>query len=835
MKSIATRIVRLGLSIVIAVQVIWIASTAVGAESATEAPTTQTAAPTVLDMMLAERFAQLSDTLVNTATDPTHIRQAAVLSAIAHQLNPQDSRLARASAALFMQTGNIDAAVKTLEQLRVLTPDDELVAVHYIDLILYQMETAERKLQYIERVVKTKQVAEAVRSHVAVQAYDLLLDRAEDARASEMLDLALKLNPQNITALRLKLQRISVDGGDQIARLKALTDLLMAAPSDPQALVAVAQIQARAGLYGEAALMYNVALVSAEQRGTTPPIEDRLDHMSSIILAGGAGVAANYLEGAYRQGTLLDPELLMLRAMAIQELGAGVPDDLRTSSVEQARRAQIGRVAYISRMIRNPSANEPLPTTLPTDTLPDVVEDALALMKDGNPDLRAAYTGSIKALLEFEMVVGNPGQPIPEMNLLVKALKILVGETDPLYARFEGMRLLQAGLIDEARPKLEAAGETDRFARAELLKISQATSKPTGLQELFEQQPDGLDAAMFFHHYRDNNVKPAELPLAKEVGPITEPVTAFVNKCFSEPRKIYSVRARPVVVSHDFGQPMFAEVTITNISPEPVVIGNGGLIAPTIAFDASVRGVQQKLPRVASMKITGRIRLAPRDSIKQIVRLDGGMLASLLRQIPTFSLGITVLGYTNPLIAPGKTETISGIGGFPIQVGSIIERRPTQIENPKLREALGQALTSGPPEQRLVIYELLSSVLPQLARSDKPNVQEIYNNYRSMVMDAMKGETIPGLRGFAIALQAVINADVDKVADYVSAMLDQPNELDQALAIVLANDLDKEKRKLFATRIKNEAASPLIAEMADALAEMPDRPTTQPTTQPANP
>ena len=157
-----------------------------------------------------------------------------------------------------------------------------------------------------------------------------------------------------------------------IALIRVPSALLMAAPSDPQTLVGLAQIFTHSGMYQEAALAYNIAIVSAQQAGVQAPIEDRIDHVAAIILAGAPDAAANYLEGAYRQAMLLDPELLTLRAVSIQQL-TGVPEDLQLSSVDQARSAQIGRIAYISRMIRNPELNEPLPTTLPTDSLHNVL------------------------------------------------------------------------------------------------------------------------------------------------------------------------------------------------------------------------------------------------------------------------------------------------------------------------------------------------------------------------------------------------------------------------------------------------------------------------------
>src|SRR5262245_23136979 len=119
MKPFATRFVRLGLSVTVALaaQTVLLSSVA----QAEDVPATEQAGPTQFDLMLADRFSQLAETMLQDASDPTHITQAKVLSEIAQELNPTEPRFARISAAIYLRSGDADEALKTLKLLRKLT------------------------------------------------------------------------------------------------------------------------------------------------------------------------------------------------------------------------------------------------------------------------------------------------------------------------------------------------------------------------------------------------------------------------------------------------------------------------------------------------------------------------------------------------------------------------------------------------------------------------------------------------------------------------------------------------------------------------------------------
>jgi predicted nuclease of predicted toxin-antitoxin system len=66
-----------------------------------------------------------------------------------------------------------------------------------------ELSTIERKVQYLDQVVRAGSAVPAtVRSFAALRLGRLYAERMEDARAGEMVDYALQLNPLNLEALR---------------------------------------------------------------------------------------------------------------------------------------------------------------------------------------------------------------------------------------------------------------------------------------------------------------------------------------------------------------------------------------------------------------------------------------------------------------------------------------------------------------------------------------------------------------------------------------------------------------------------------------------------------
>jgi hypothetical protein len=74
--------------------------------------------------------------------------------------------------------------------------------------------------------------------------------------------------------------------------------------------------------------------------------------------------------------------------------------------------------------------------------------------------------------------------------------------------------------------------------------------------------------------------------------------------------KFYKLTAEPLTVSHAFGQPVLATVTIQNVSDYDITLGDDGTIKPDLWFDAKLIGlVQQVIPAIAYDRIGQQVVL----------------------------------------------------------------------------------------------------------------------------------------------------------------------------------------------------------------------------------
>ncbi len=772
-------------------------------------------------LALAERFSVAASIESDQAeADPDAVKRAAIYAELAMSLAPAEPRMQRQAVDLYLADGRTEAAWQLLDRIRKEDPKDEVAAIRFLDLTVERMELAEERLAYLARVAQADRLAPPVRAHAAKRAADLLMDRAEDARAAQMIDLALQLNPQSVGALESRLAMVSLEGNAE-AYGTALLDLLSASPSDAGALISLARLCGRMGIADQAANLFNIGAAAAAGDGMGLPIEDQIDMLSANLLADAAPSAATYLEGLHERGVLLDPELMLLRAVALAR-ASGSPEELRAESIVQARRAQIGRVAQVSKMLAGDPEAEKVQETLPDLPLPDVVTDAAKIMAEGREDLRPVYAGSVKALLDFELLFTPIGEPIAQLEALTNALKTLVGDADPLTARYDAVRLLRAGRTDEARPRLEAAaGAGDRFARATLLTLdAEPAQKLPELQALMDQEPDGLEAVIFLHLWGPAGVKPTVSPVGEAFRSRLDPVVSRIETFFNSPTQVYLLRARPLAISHSHNQPVLAEVTITNMGSNPVTIGPRGMIRSTLVFDAQVRGFNAPLVAVGTSNFWGRVKLGPREAYSQVFRVDGGTLTNTLSQmlIPSVAFNVAVL--SNPVITP--RETVPGVGGQRASVGTIMERRPTLLDTETQRAALVASLSSPDDFQRMQAYMLVGDLVPQMMRVDQEAVKQFVAQLKGVMDEAAAREQSPGLQALLAMARAQSAGDETAAIAMLVEVGRRQSVIDQALILGVLRELTQAQRAPVCDAIVESAASPFIAELAELTRRIPD-------------
>src|SRR5687767_5209987 len=117
------------------------------------------------------------------------------------------------------------------------------------------METVHDKVAYLKDVANRETIAAEVRSAGASRAAALLLEKGDRDAAIEMIDLALRLNPVNPSALTMRYQTLP-EKATIGERLATIFRLLQANPVQPELIRTVAEILADAGLLKESVTWY---------------------------------------------------------------------------------------------------------------------------------------------------------------------------------------------------------------------------------------------------------------------------------------------------------------------------------------------------------------------------------------------------------------------------------------------------------------------------------------------------------------------------------------------------------------------------------------------------
>lgn len=115
----------------------------------------------------------------------------------------------------------------------------------------------------------------------------------------------------------------------------------------------------------------------------------------------------------------------------------------------------------------------------------------------------------------------------------------------------------------------------------------------------------------------------------------------FIVPKFKDPNDRLAVRFEIRQKNIDFGESIFAVVTIVNTSDEPILISDDSLIQGRVQVDAVVRGVlKEGIPGLVSERLFSRKLIGPGKSVAASIRLDRGRLRQILDVHPQAVLDI---------------------------------------------------------------------------------------------------------------------------------------------------------------------------------------------------
>ena len=808
---------------------------------------------------LAERLVQQAQGLLTQARAGSGqiaapvFRQAAALLDAAVRLNPSEPRFPRLLAEVYGNLGDVDAELSAWGNYRRLLPDDRVAQSRVIELYLSRIETADGKINYLKDLLTKPTLAPELKAHIAALAVPLLRQRS-DEEANAMIHQAREFYPL-CEILWLEYGLLPKDATD-IQRLTALLDLLKANPLQPAPMFETAHFLTRAGLHTEATHFYQDTNLLMLQLGQGASEELAVETVANLYRTGQAQTAIQGAEELSGQRFYPEsPEAWFLK-LTLQH-GSESPDVIR-----HARNVMDHALSAVSKQIEADAAattqradSQTQPTTQPAtppatqastppasqpsnQELAGIATKAKAL---DNPNAVSSLVSALSDSAWLELYYANePKRALP----FIDGLKALLPPEDVTLSRLMGWYDLQSGNIDQARQELSSVAEKDSLS---LLGLYQLEFKSGDKQKAAElgakllSQPDtGLLDAIVYQAVKDQGYTPAPRPL-------TDKAKALLAKFpmdwlgIAEPQKkgqplptakFYTLRADPLKVAHHIGEPLLAKVTLTNVGQQDVPIGPGvaGVVQPDLWFDAQLRGVaQQTFAGVAYDRIMGRTILRPHESVSQIVRIDQGELASVLRKTPVGLLIVDADVVLNPELSQDGVRL--GPGGIFIPFVRMFSRVSEPLTSETAIAKFFQTMRDASPPDKLRDVDVMSAyvqaaALPNATQPEKDQAQKYL-----LVIQDQRQDPDPAVASWAGAVAAELLDDAarQKVIEQMAASQNWQSRL---LALLETRLLNSDQRKEIAGRFAQSDADADVKSFAAATLEAPA--TTQPaTTAPA--
>jgi hypothetical protein len=787
---------------------------------------------------LALRYASLAqDTLRQKVVLPAHFKEAAALLMAACKLDPAEPRYPRMLFEAMLQIGDSDGALDAIKAYRAIDVphlpeqeqprNDQLAMVNYIDLAARQVETAEQRFDFYKGILDSR-APDPVKSHAALRAAQVALERGQADLHDSFLAQALRLNPLNLDALRARMALLE-DNGTPVERVGILLTMLKSNPIQPQVTYRVAREIADAGLPEDSILYYAQSADLASRLAQPLGREFALAYASELYLTGKPQllVGTRSIVDQLIKKDSGDVESLLLRWLADR---VGTDKDALAKTQVELLNASLNRLLTLRAQLGGTN-----PATRPVDstdaiTLPNLADDLTALKNAKFESLRVPYAQALSDLAWYLVYVAN--QPAQAAQIL-PTLKAILSDKDPIVVRIEGWIFLAQGQNDQAAVKLKAVADQDVFAQAGtfLLRAKNPAEKDPAMasaRKLLQEHPSGLLAVMLSDVMRDLNVK---LLPRDDADALKERVAQFPKdwlRVIDAPQNFYVLQAgmEHGKVLFQYAEPMFAKVSIKNISPFDLTVGPEGVIRNDLWFDAQLRGlIQRTVTGAAYERLSQALVIKPGQTITQTVRLDQGQLGQILAGNPGPSITFNGHVRTNP------SPSGSGPGGYDVQFSSITERGGFGL-NQNTINALTNTIASGTSAEKIRGIELIAAEANQFRNAPEQNDQ-VKALVAGFVETLQKGanDATPEVATWAVFLTAV--QDPSKRPAVIKTLTSDPDPTRRVLGLLLANALPPDQQKQIASNVQAAVQDPAVKLYTQGMIELADLMASQPATAPS--
>jgi hypothetical protein len=802
------------------------------------------------DVALAERFAELARRTVQVKQlEPQHWQESTTLIMAACRLNPAEIRFPRMLAEYMAQAKDTQGAIEANKMILRINSDHRGAQVALIDLYLERMQTADAKLKYLQDVVARPGVPPEVKSYAATKAARVLLDRSQKEQALAMLIQALTFNSLNSEALSLQYEQTAATA-TPAERCTNLMLALRANPAQPLAAWFLARQLASVGLVDSSINWYTTAGNLMPKMGAPVSIDLVAEFATELYIADQSAPAALVV------GNLLEAEPGSIDGWFVRLLlDRDSGKELDPKVVQSATTALINRIAKVHPPAKAakdapppaaPAAGGAAPAPAPAPAanapleMPNLTAEIPAIKADTTGKLAEAYAAAAADLAWLHIYFRR--QP-KDAAQLIDFLKQIAPENSVIVPRLEGWSYLINKRPQEARVKLSAVAERDSLSQLGLIveakdnpdnKVNPEAMKKINADatKLVSQHPSGLMGSLIWGALRGPGVKlEPQAPFAATISDQLKHFPKNWMEILDSPATFYTMRADPLQVSHNFGDPLLVRVTFQNIGAYDLSVGPEGTLHPDLWIDAQQRGVAQRdFTGVAYDRITEQLVLKAGQSMSQVIRIDQGQLTPFLMTNPAITVPLTVSVVSNPV---GSTSGATpGPCGYRHQMARIMERRGNSVLDQAGKDKAMKLLAQGTGGEKLRAMELMA-VYSLILRAD-PKANQMALAVAADLDTAIinLNDPTPSVQAWQAFLLTSQGTDAQKV-DAINKLVNDKDWVKRLLGVYAAQAMPPDQEKQIIAKVSHEGEDPLIRRFAAARSQMLTILATRPTTAPA--
>jgi tetratricopeptide (TPR) repeat protein len=700
------------------------------------------------DAGLAEHVGQLALTELNGNWSQPRARYAEALLAAAQKMNPNEGRLARALSDVAESLDDLDVAIPALRDYSHAHPEDRVVQTRLVEMYAQQKETVDEKIAYLQELLNKPPIPEEVRSRAALKCAKLMLERSDRDGALALLGQAVRLDPLNTAALRMRYQ-LAGEHGTRYERFKALLGIARANPTDPDALSAVAQELASVGMNDAALQWYMTALRTYQHLGQAPQQGFVPGFASTLFISGKLDLA----DALVTQAMSTDSDSIYLKLL--------IERDRPTQNGEYAKRVAAARTVMTFKLAQLARiAGDTTATTQPaadgTYTLPDPLKLADLVLKSGDRNFIAAYANLAADLAWLQVYFDE--QPVSPA--LLDGLKKVAGESDPVVTRIDGWNYLVSKKPDEAKVKLSAVADREPLAALGMVRILSADEKNKQEadslgRKLLSEHASGPVGAQIYDALRSRNLQPVANRTADAFSEEIKKFPWALLNIIEHPDNLYVLRFEPTDSQYEFGQPITGTLTIQSLTDLDLAIGNDGAIRPSFWIDTQLRGqANDHFAGFWTEPLGQELIVRGRQSVSRKVRIDQGKFAEFLASQPGLTAQATGTAASNAI--PVQGGAVPGPGGYRVQFTKIFERRGLIGTTPETRKAMIATARTGKPEDRIRVMEGLATYTTMIRGNPAANDLAADGELFAKAIEDSRKDESPAVRAWASYLTGLL-------------------------------------------------------------------------------